>query len=362
MNGIAFVLLDVLRGNESDAFAYLYGICTELLPGLFNGKVSKDGCAVDNLSHMSEYFEELLTEYYPEACAKCMKAGCPAGTIAVKWMLTLFSNLSFSGGDDTLKYETILAAWDICFLLGMAGVATVVVALFGYAAPHIERLDDDPAMIEELIETLYRSIKPIPDFILYNQCAELLVPGKINAKLKDLKEAHEQRVGKTLKKLRTKLSYNDPKPSTNRAARRIHPQSQISYDEPCTPSSAELQECDTEKVMTPVDSKAKSKPSTKKYRRIKVQKRRRKKRSSSEPETSREDYLAEWQFLRVPIEPSKERETGFAHDWIEAVDEESGMFVYYNACTGAIQNCPPRVGYIASNGALRLPRSPAASD
>lgn len=264
----------------------------------------------------------------------------------------MFSNLSFSGGDDTLRYETILAAWDICFLLGMAGVATVVVALFGYAVPHIEKLADDPAMLEELIDTLYRSIKPIPNFILYNQCAELLVPGKIHPKLKKLKDAHERKVGKTRATLRTKLSYNDPKPKGNRAGRRIHPQSQITPE----PSSESVESMKNMKPKV-VAVETKRDISGKKYRRLKVKKRSRKKRSSSEPQAPNEDYLAEWQYLRVPIDPFEDKGTEFAHDWLEATDETTGQYVYYNACTGALRNSRPEVGYIALNGALRLPRN-----
>mmetsp|Transcript_2980 Transcript_2980/g.3530 ORF Transcript_2980/g.3530 Transcript_2980/m.3530 type:complete len:529 (-) Transcript_2980:1093-2679(-) len=349
INGIAFVLLDVLNGNEEDAFTYLRGICTNLLPELFVENLSESS-GQSGLTKMSNFYEKLLCDFYPEACKKCKQGGIPAGTLAIKWMLTLFSNISFCGGDDSLMYGTMLAAWDICFLMGRAGVAAVVVTLFGFAAPKLAAIKETPAMVEDIVDVIQASLRQVPDAMLYNKCADLLIQEKIHPMLGELLSSHEKAVRKSQVKLRRKVSYETTYAEVVKTKYTLEKQV-------CEKSAEEsaLEEkksnMKAEETVGPATTNTENNKKDEEMTRAKTKLARSRKRSRSSVKL--------WKIFSFFGSGDEESATaeefpGLAHEWIQTWDDGTSEYYYYNIHNFSLMSwSPPPQGYISVDGLLK---------
>ena len=153
LNGVGYCLLEVFDDDEPLSFLFLEAISHSLLPMLFATQ-QEDIFGVDSIRRTSEFFETLLLSQFPSAVSKCRGTGLSAGFIACKWLLTMFSNISFSSGsegDDALPFEVVKVLWDVVFAFGVAGLAAVVICLFGTVKDEIERLPGSPPLTEDLI-------------------------------------------------------------------------------------------------------------------------------------------------------------------------------------------------------------------
>ncbi|GLD99601.1 hypothetical protein PINS_up008327 [Pythium insidiosum] len=67
-------------------------------------------------------------------------AGLPVCLLAYKWFPTLFSDISIMAHRSQLRFETLLAIWDVCLLLGVEGMFCVALALFSAAEEEVTSL------------------------------------------------------------------------------------------------------------------------------------------------------------------------------------------------------------------------------
>jgi hypothetical protein len=122
MNGIVYVLLEALNDEEEEAFRFLTVIVEDVLPAVFGGDIF----GRDTLGATGKFFTELLQEVVPLLPEMCDAIGLPVVLFAYKWLPSLFSDVAFSGsGDRSLPFDTLLAAWDVCFLMGFEGASVV---------------------------------------------------------------------------------------------------------------------------------------------------------------------------------------------------------------------------------------------
>ena len=144
LNGVGYCLLEIFNDDESLSFMFLEAISHSLLPMLFATQ-HEDIFGVDSIRRTTEFFETLLLSQYPKAVEKCKRTGMSAGFIACKWLLTMFSNISFSSGngDDALRFDVVQCTWDVIFALGVSGLAAVVICLFGAVEQTIAKLPND---------------------------------------------------------------------------------------------------------------------------------------------------------------------------------------------------------------------------
>lgn len=139
MNGIAYVALEATGEDELQSFALLRGIVEELLPSIFHrppheGESHEKECP---LSKIGTSFDQVMSNYFPRMAHVFEQVGLPLFILAYKWLPTLFSDVTLMAGNRQLSLPTLLATWDVCFLLGLEGVMVVALALFSSAEASI---------------------------------------------------------------------------------------------------------------------------------------------------------------------------------------------------------------------------------
>ncbi|KAG2525145.1 hypothetical protein BBO99_00005477 [Phytophthora kernoviae] len=133
MNGLAFILLEVLEDDKVEAFRFLRGIVARILPHVFG--ICCDGTGRDHfdlfksLVEVGDVLQEVARLHLPNFHAALDRAGLPVCLLAYKWFPTLFSDVSLTASHSQLRYDTLLCCWDVCLLLGLEGMFCVALAL-----------------------------------------------------------------------------------------------------------------------------------------------------------------------------------------------------------------------------------------
>ncbi|RLN20750.1 hypothetical protein BBJ28_00001045 [Nothophytophthora sp. Chile5] len=133
MNGLGFILLEVLEDDEVQAFRFLRGIVARILPHVFG--ICCDGTGRDHfdlfrsLVEVGDVLQEVARLHLPNFHAALERAGLPVCLLAYKWFPTLFSDVSLTASHSQLRYDTLLGCWDVCLLLGLEGMFCVALAL-----------------------------------------------------------------------------------------------------------------------------------------------------------------------------------------------------------------------------------------
>uniref|UniRef100_M4BNE4 PH domain-containing protein n=1 Tax=Hyaloperonospora arabidopsidis (strain Emoy2) TaxID=559515 RepID=M4BNE4_HYAAE len=133
MNGLAFILLEVLESDEIEAFRFLRGIIARILPHVFG--ICCDGTGRDHfdlfrsLVEVGDVLQEVVGLHLPCFHAALEQAGLPVCLLAYKWFPTLFSDVTLTASHSQLRFDTLMCCWDVCLLLGLEGMFCVALAL-----------------------------------------------------------------------------------------------------------------------------------------------------------------------------------------------------------------------------------------
>ncbi|RHY16507.1 hypothetical protein DYB25_006951 [Aphanomyces astaci] len=138
MNGIAFVLLQVLADDVDRSFQFLHGLVHGALPTIFHSEAHSTNALVQTGATL----ESMVSMYLPALAATFEVVGLPVFLLAYKWFPTLFSDVSLEANREhnQLRYDTLLVAWDVCMLVGVEGIYVVALALFAAADVAIRNL------------------------------------------------------------------------------------------------------------------------------------------------------------------------------------------------------------------------------
>ena len=171
MNGIAFVALEAVRDDEIECFRLFCGIVDHLLPDVFGISGIDDN--MDSLVQTGQLLEGAIWSYLPDVAAIFESVGLPVFILSYKWFPTLFSDVSLTAGNQQLSFDTLMAAWDVCFLLGMEGVICVALALFSAAQSAILGLPPN-CLAEDVSNALNRSLVSLTsEWLLDGVCVVL---------------------------------------------------------------------------------------------------------------------------------------------------------------------------------------------
>ncbi|KAG7382124.1 hypothetical protein PHYPSEUDO_005200 [Phytophthora pseudosyringae] len=141
MNGLAFILLEVLENDEVEAFRFLRGIVARILPHVFG--ICCEGTGRDHfdlfrsLVEVGDVLQEVARLHLPNFHAALERAGLPVCLLAYKWFPTLFSDVTLTASHSQLRFDTLLCCWDVCLLLGLEGMFCVALALCSAAEDDI---------------------------------------------------------------------------------------------------------------------------------------------------------------------------------------------------------------------------------
>jgi hypothetical protein len=133
MNGLAFILLEVLENDQVEAFRFLRGIIARILPHVFG--ICCEGTGRDHfdlfrsLVEVGDVLQEVARLHLPSFHAALERAGLPVCLLAYKWFPTLFSDVTLTASHSQLRFDTLLCCWDVCLLLGLEGMFCVALAL-----------------------------------------------------------------------------------------------------------------------------------------------------------------------------------------------------------------------------------------
>ncbi|GMF22603.1 unnamed protein product [Phytophthora lilii] len=133
MNGLAFILLEVLENDEVEAFRFLRGIVARILPHVFG--ICCEGTGRDHfdlfrsLVEVGDVLQEVARLHLPNFHIALERAGLPVCLLAYKWFPTLFSDVTLTASHSQLRFDTLLCCWDVCLLLGLEGMFCVALAL-----------------------------------------------------------------------------------------------------------------------------------------------------------------------------------------------------------------------------------------
>ncbi|KAG3074082.1 hypothetical protein PC122_g14532 [Phytophthora cactorum] len=133
MNGLAFILLEVVENDEVEAFRFLRGIVARILPHVFG--ICCEGTGRDHfdlfrsLVEVGDVLQEVARLHLPNFHAALERAGLPVCLLAYKWFPTLFSDVTLTASHSQLRFDTLLCCWDVCLLLGLEGMFCVALAL-----------------------------------------------------------------------------------------------------------------------------------------------------------------------------------------------------------------------------------------
>ncbi|TYZ67277.1 hypothetical protein PybrP1_007287, partial [[Pythium] brassicae (nom. inval.)] len=177
MNGLAFILLDVLGEDELVALQFFRGIIARILPHVFG--IRSAGAERDNfdlfssLVEVGNTLEEVVALHLPSFHAAMDDAGIPVCLLAYKWFPTLFSDVSLMAHNAQLRYDTLLMIWDIRLLMGLEGIFCVSLALFSTAEESVVGVGPD-ASAETVSNALVRVISQIrPEDLITSVCEVL---------------------------------------------------------------------------------------------------------------------------------------------------------------------------------------------
>lgn len=179
MNGIAFILLDVLQENELLVFQFMRGLVSRVLPHVF-GVIREGGNREQDhfdlfgsLAEVGQTLEEIVSIHLPQLHATMERAGLPVCLLAYKWFPTLFSDISLTAYHSQLRFETLLALWDVCLLLGVDGIFCGSLALLSSAEAQVVALGID-ASAEQVSATLVRVLSALqPEDVTTSVCEVL---------------------------------------------------------------------------------------------------------------------------------------------------------------------------------------------
>ncbi|TMW65136.1 hypothetical protein Poli38472_009303 [Pythium oligandrum] len=166
MNGIAYLILDVVDDQEVVACQMLRGVVTHILPHVFGIRsVDAGGENFDlfgSLIEVGNVLDEVVQMHLPNFHDAMEKAGLPVCLLAYKWFPTLFSDISLMAHRSQLRYDTLLAIWDVCLLMGVEGMFCVALALFSAAEEAVISLRANPSteLVTGTIITVLSSIEP----------------------------------------------------------------------------------------------------------------------------------------------------------------------------------------------------------
>lgn len=196
MNGLAFILLDVLADDELAAFQFFRGVVARVLPHVFG--IRSEGAERDNfdlfssLAEVGATLEDVVALHLPHFHAAMDGVGIPVCLLAYKWFPTLFSDISLMAHNAQLRYDTLLVAWDICLLMGLEGVFCVALALCSSAEESVVSAGRD-ASAEQMSNALVRVISQLSPEDLITSVCEVLELCSHHVLLK-LRNGHRRRL------------------------------------------------------------------------------------------------------------------------------------------------------------------------
>ncbi|CAH0516883.1 unnamed protein product [Peronospora belbahrii] len=133
MNGLAFILLEVLDSDEIEAFQFLRGIVARILPHVFGICCAGTGRdhfdLFQSLVEVGDVLQEVARLHLPNFHSALEQAGLPVCLLAYKWFPTLFSDVTLTASHSQLRFDTLMCCWDVCLLLGIEGMFCVALAL-----------------------------------------------------------------------------------------------------------------------------------------------------------------------------------------------------------------------------------------
>ncbi|KAL4114523.1 hypothetical protein PRIC2_014457 [Phytophthora ramorum] len=201
MNGLAFILLEVLENDEVEAFRFLRGIVARILPHVFG--ICCEGTGRDHfdlfrsLVEVGDVLQEVARLHLPNFHAALERAGLPVCLLAYKWFPTLFSDVSLTASHSQLRYDTLLCCWDVCLLLGLEGMFCVALALCSAAEDDVLALagcgDAAQHSAEQVSATVGRTLALLSPEDLITSVCEVLELCSHPVLLK-LRNAHRRRL------------------------------------------------------------------------------------------------------------------------------------------------------------------------
>lgn len=203
LNGIAYLLLEIFD-NEVDAFAFLVGITRKLLTSVFCER---------QLHIVEQNWDRDISLRYPDLMKQCKHAGLMPGLLCVKWLMTMFTQVSFSGGLIALPLPVLLSCWDLVMLMGHVGVAAVILSLFECVAETIRKLP--PKASEEAILASISSLQHLTINSLFNRCRDYLLQPEGVDPLIDLEREALRRILEQSPAARELAVAVKPRKSTN---------------------------------------------------------------------------------------------------------------------------------------------------
>lgn len=196
MNGLAFILLDVLGEDELAALQFFRGLIARILPHVFG--IRSAGAERDyfdlftSLVEVGNTLEEVVALHLPTFHAAMDKAGIPVCLLAYKWFPTLFSDVSLMAHNAQLRFDTLLVIWDICLIMGLDGIFCVALALFSAAEERVVSVGQD-ASAEQVSNALVRVISQLRPQDLVTSVCEVLELCSHHVLLK-LRNGHRRRL------------------------------------------------------------------------------------------------------------------------------------------------------------------------
>lgn len=201
MNGLAFILLEVLENDEVEAFRFLRGIVARILPHVFG--ICCEGTGRDHfdlfrsLVEVGDVLQEVARLHLPSFHAALERAGLPVCLLAYKWFPTLFSDVTLTASHSQLRFDTLLCCWDVCLLLGLEGMFCVALALCSAAEDDVLALagcgDAACNSAEQVSATVGRSLALLTPEDLITSVCEVLELCSHPVLLK-LRNAHRRRL------------------------------------------------------------------------------------------------------------------------------------------------------------------------
>ncbi|KAG6613208.1 Growth hormone-regulated TBC protein 1 [Phytophthora cinnamomi] len=201
MNGLAFILLEVLENDEVEAFRFLRGIVARILPHVFG--ICCEGTGRDHfdlfrsLVEVGDVLQEVARLHLPNFHAALENAGLPVCLLAYKWFPTLFSDVTLTASHSQLRFDTLLCCWDVCLLLGLEGMFCVALALCSAAEDDVLALAACGEAVshsaEQVSATVGRSLALLSPEDLVTSVCEVLELCSHPVLLK-LRNAHRRRL------------------------------------------------------------------------------------------------------------------------------------------------------------------------
>ncbi|KAK1933860.1 Growth hormone-regulated TBC protein 1 [Phytophthora citrophthora] len=201
MNGLAFILLEVLDNDQVESFRFLRGIVARILPHVFG--ICCEGTGRDHfdlfrsLVEVGDVLQEVARLHLPNFHEALERAGLPVCLLAYKWFPTLFSDVTLTASHSQLRFDTLLCCWDVCLLLGLEGMFCVALALCSAAEDDVLALagcgDAACSSAEQVSATVGSSLALLTPEDLITSVCEVLELCSHPVLLK-LRNAHRRRL------------------------------------------------------------------------------------------------------------------------------------------------------------------------